>query len=135
MKNENIEAPGANTGNKKVKLSFKVAWQVIKETFSGFSDHKVPKLSGSLAYYTIFSMGPLLVLIISLCGLFFERKAIEGKIYGVLQDFMGSDTAMQLQEIINRLLSTSSVRRSTSYIVLSTQIHHRTGPLVQAAAR
>src|SRR6185312_3450275 len=41
----------------------------------------------------------------------------------------------QLQEIINRLLSTSAVRRSTSYIVLSTQIAHRTGPLVQAAAQ
>jgi DNA-binding Lrp family transcriptional regulator len=41
----------------------------------------------------------------------------------------------QLQEIINRLLSTSAVRRSTSYIVLSTQIPHRTGPLVQAAAQ
>ena len=40
-----------------------------------------------------------------------------------------------LQEIINRLLSTSAVRRSTSYIVLSTQIAHRTGPLVQAAAK
>jgi DNA-binding Lrp family transcriptional regulator len=41
----------------------------------------------------------------------------------------------QLQEIINRLLSTSAVRRSTSYIVLSTQIAHRTGPLVEAAAK
>jgi DNA-binding Lrp family transcriptional regulator len=41
----------------------------------------------------------------------------------------------QLQEIINRLLSTSAVRRSTSYIVLSTQIAHRTGPLVEAASR
>ncbi|MDP9346491.1 MAG: Lrp/AsnC family transcriptional regulator [Actinomycetota bacterium] len=40
----------------------------------------------------------------------------------------------QLQDIINRLLGTSAVRRSTSYIVLSTQIAHRTGPLVQAAA-
>jgi DNA-binding Lrp family transcriptional regulator len=41
----------------------------------------------------------------------------------------------QLQDIINRLLSTSAVRRSTSYIVLSTQIPHRTGPLVEAASR
>jgi DNA-binding Lrp family transcriptional regulator len=40
----------------------------------------------------------------------------------------------QLQDIINHLLSTSAVRRSTSYIVLSTQIPHRTGPLVKAAA-
>jgi DNA-binding Lrp family transcriptional regulator len=41
----------------------------------------------------------------------------------------------QLQDIINRLLGTSAVRRSTSYIVLSTQIAHRTGPLVHAASR
>jgi DNA-binding Lrp family transcriptional regulator len=41
----------------------------------------------------------------------------------------------QLQDIINHLLSTSAVRRSTSYIVLSTQIPHRTGPLVTAASR
>jgi DNA-binding Lrp family transcriptional regulator len=41
----------------------------------------------------------------------------------------------QLQDIINRLLSTSAVRRSTSYIVLSTQIAHRTGPLVESASR
>jgi DNA-binding Lrp family transcriptional regulator len=40
----------------------------------------------------------------------------------------------QLQDIINRLLGTSAVRRSTSYIVLSTQIAHRTGPLVNSAA-
>lgn len=42
------------------------------------------------------------------------------------------DTA-QLQEIINLLLGSHAVRRSTSYIVLSTQIAHRTGPLVAAA--
>ena len=40
----------------------------------------------------------------------------------------------QLQDIINRLLAPRRSGRSTSYIVLSTQIAHRTGPLVQAAA-
>ena len=40
----------------------------------------------------------------------------------------------QLQDIIHRVLATSAVRRSTSYIVLSTQIAHRTGPLVDAAS-
>lgn len=39
-----------------------------------------------------------------------------------------------LQEIVNRILATTAVRRSTSYIVLSTQIPWRTGPLVEAAA-
>lgn len=82
------------------KVTFKGLWEVLKDTFKGFSNDKITKLSGSLAYYTVFSMGPLLVVIISLCGLFLEREAVEGKVYGVLQGFVGSDTAMQLQQII-----------------------------------
>lgn len=72
----------------------------MKETFRGFSDHKVLKLSGALAYYTVFSMGPLLIIIISLCGLFLEKEAVEGTIYNTLKDFVGSDTASQLQDVI-----------------------------------
>lgn len=84
----------------KEKITFKGIWQVIKDTFKGFSQNKVTKLSGSLAYYTVFSMGPLLVVIIALCGLFLQREAIENEIYLILEGFVGSDTAMQLQEII-----------------------------------
>lgn len=84
----------------KKKITRKGIWEVLKNAFSGFSDDKVTKLSGSLAYYTVFSMGPLLVLIISLCGLFLGREAVEGKIFGVLVGFVGQDTAASLQEII-----------------------------------
>src|SRR6476620_2083412 len=84
----------------KKKLTAKGIWKVLKGAFTGFSDNKVTKLSGSLAYYTVFSMGPLLVVIISLCGLFLGREAVEGKIYHTLTGFVGSDTAAQLQEII-----------------------------------
>lgn len=84
----------------KTKITFKGIWKVLKASFTGFSDDKVTKLSGSLAYYTVFSMGPLLVVIIALCGLFLGRDAVEGKIYGTLQGFVGSDTAAQLQDII-----------------------------------
>ena len=74
--------------------------EVLKNAFTGFGDDKVTKLSGSLAYYTVFSMAPLLIVIISLCGLFLGREAVEGKIYNQLTSFVGSDTAAQLQEII-----------------------------------
>ncbi|MBL7712014.1 MAG: YihY/virulence factor BrkB family protein [Chitinophagaceae bacterium] len=84
----------------KHKLSWRGIWQITKDTFTGFSEDKVTKLSGSLAYYMVFSMGPLLVVIISLCGLLLSREAIEGKVYSVLVGFVGSDTASQLQEII-----------------------------------
>jgi membrane protein len=82
------------------KPDFKKIWKVIKDSFSGFSDDKVTKLSASLAYYTVFSMGPLLILIISLCGIFLGREAIEGQVYQQLEGFMGKDTASQLQDII-----------------------------------
>ena len=84
----------------KKKISFKGIWQVLKESFSGFSQDNVTKLSGSLAYYTVFSLGPLLVVIISLCGIFLGREAVEGKIFSQLDNFVGHDTALQLQEII-----------------------------------
>src|ERR1051325_4267085 len=82
------------------KITFKGIWEVLKNSFTGFGEDKVTKLSGSLAYYTVFSMGPLLVVIISLCGLFLGREAVEGQVYATLQGSVGQDTAAQLQEII-----------------------------------
>ena len=84
----------------KHKITAKGIWKVLKGAFTGFSDDKVTKLSGSLAYYTVFSMGPLLVVIISMCGIFLGREAVEGRVYDTLRDFIGADTAAQLQEII-----------------------------------
>ena len=82
------------------KFSVRGLWKVLKQCFTGFVDDKIMRLSASLAYYTVFSMGPLLIVIIYLCSLFFGREAIEGSIYGQIEDFVGSDTAIQLQEII-----------------------------------
>jgi membrane protein len=82
------------------KITFKGLWLVLKNSFKGFSDDKVMKLSAALAYYTVFSIGPLLIVIVSICSLFFGREAIEGTIYGQIQSFVGHDAAVQLQEII-----------------------------------
>ena len=57
-------------------------------------------MSSSLAYYTIFSMAPLLIIIISLSGLFLGKDAAEGKIYTQLSHFIGTNTASQLQTMI-----------------------------------
>lgn len=84
----------------KEKITFKGIWGILKASFTGFGDHKVTKLSGSLAYYTVFSMAPLLVVIISLCAIFLGREAAEGQIYSQLDGFLGKDTALQLQQII-----------------------------------
>ena len=82
------------------KISLKGLLEVIKSSFRGFDENKVTKLSGSLAFYTVFSMGPLLIMIISLGGLFLGKEAVEGKIYGQMAGFIGSDSAEALQQII-----------------------------------
>ena len=87
---------------KKEKISLKGIWGVLKASFTGFTDHKVTKLSGSLAYYTVFSMAPLLVVIISLCGIFLGQEAAQGQVYNQLAGFLGKETALSLQEMIQK---------------------------------
>src|SRR6185312_5805413 len=82
------------------KVTFKSIWQVLQKSFTGFSNDNVTTKSSSLAYYTIFSMAPLLIIIISLSGLFLGQAAAQGKVYSTLSGFVGHDTAVQLQQMI-----------------------------------
>jgi membrane protein len=82
------------------KISLKLVWASLKESFSGFSDHKVTKLSASLAYYTTFSLGPLLIVIIFIAGKFFGEEAAQGTIFNQVKGFIGPDGAAQIQTII-----------------------------------
>ena len=82
------------------KITFKGIWKVLKNSFKGFSQDKITKLSASLAYYTVFSLGPLLIVIVFLASVFFEKEAIEGSVYSQMEQFIGSNAATQLQEMI-----------------------------------
>jgi membrane protein len=85
------------------KATFKKGWGILKETFNGFMADKGLKLSASLSYYTIFSLAPLLLLIISLAGAFFGKEASEGRIFYEINELIGSQAAMQVQQIISNL--------------------------------
>ncbi len=75
-------------------------FSVVKKTFSGFGEHKILKLSAALAYTTIFSMAPLLIMILFLCTIFLSREAVEGTIYEQIKGFVGSASAEQVQSMI-----------------------------------
>ena len=81
-------------------LFFTSFWFLLKKTFGQFMEDNAMKLSASLSYYTVFSLGPLLVIIISLCGFFFGSDAVQGEIFAQLRGLLGADTALQIQEII-----------------------------------
>jgi membrane protein len=82
------------------KRRLKSIWAIIKEAGAGFSNDSVLKMSGSLAYSTIFSIAPLIIVIIFLADLFLGREAIEGTIYGQIEGFVGSAAALEIQSLI-----------------------------------
>ena len=72
----------------------------MKESFSEFSNDNVLKLSAALSYYTVFSLAPMLLLIISIVSFFFGREAFEGELYGQISGLVGKEAASQIQELV-----------------------------------
>lgn len=87
----------------KVKQIFKKYWEILMDAGNGFLNDKGMKLSGSLAYSTIFSLPPMLLLVIIFGGTFYGQDALQGKIFTELKDLVGSNTALQIQDIIKGL--------------------------------
>jgi membrane protein len=79
---------------------FKKAWQLLLKSFNHFIDLNGLKLSAALSYYTVFSIAPLLIVIISLSAILFGRDAVEGRVYHQISGLVGSEAALQIQDII-----------------------------------
>ena len=72
-----------------------------KKVYDGYSQDRVPAQAAALAYYTIFSLAPLLVIIVSIAGLFFGEKAAEGLIVEQIRQWVGDErTATMVQDMI-----------------------------------
>ncbi len=72
----------------------------LKEVFNHFFNSNTFQKGASLAYYAVFSLLPIIVILISLLGLFFGKQAVSGEIYEQLKDVLGTDASMQIQSII-----------------------------------
>lgn len=87
---------------------FRKFFYVLKEAAKAFSGDNAVKLSAALSYYTIFAIGPLLVIVLSLSGIFLGEAAVEGKLYGQIRGLIGSEAAKQVQEIIQNIQKTNN---------------------------
>ena len=85
--------------------NFKRLFKLIGDAGNSFLDDEGFKLSASLSYYMIFALGPVLIIIISLAGMFFGegRAGVQGEVYDQLNVIVGADTALQIQDIINNI--------------------------------
>lgn len=81
-------------------MKFRKIWILIKETFSEWQFKDVSLLAGSLAYYTVFSLAPLLVLGIAIVGTFFGEEEVKARIVEELQNALGSQPAQAIEVAI-----------------------------------
>jgi membrane protein len=104
----------------KKKLTAKGIWKLLKDALQGFHDDRVFKLSGSLAYFTVFSLGPMIIVMIFFADLFYGRQAVEGSIYREIKDFVGAEAAAQIQDIIRNasLSGKSTITAIIGFITL-----------------
>jgi membrane protein len=74
-------------------VNLKTVISLLKQTFTEWQEDKAPTLAAALAYYTVFSLAPLLIIVIAIVGLVFGAEAAQGQIVAQLQSLIGKDGA------------------------------------------
>lgn len=75
-------------------------WDVAKEAAENWSAHKDSRQGAALAYYSVFSIGPLIVIAIAIAGLVFGRDAVSGQIASSIRDLVGETGAQAVQAML-----------------------------------
>lgn len=83
-----------------VFFSPKKFWMLLKSTAMQWSKDKAPRMGAALAYYTIFSLAPLLIISIAIAGFIFGREAARGAIVGQIQGLIGTESGRAVQAML-----------------------------------
>jgi len=92
--------PAIDKARNRHALNPRAVFEMVKLTCTDWSNDKAPRMGAALAYYTIFSLAPLLVIAISIAGLVFGAQAVQGQIMGEIQGLIGPDSAKAVQAMI-----------------------------------
>ena len=81
-------------------MNVKPAFALLKESFTEWRNDGALDLGAALAYYTIFSLAPLLLIVIGVAGIFFGREAVQGQLIGELRGLVGDQGGQVIQTMI-----------------------------------
>lgn len=81
-------------------MKFRSLRALFVEAFTGWREHNASRMAAALAYYTVFSLAPILVISIALAGLVFGQEAAEGRIVGQISGLIGQTSASALEAMI-----------------------------------
>ena len=93
-------------------------WGVIKTAVAGWIDDYAQSMGAALAYYTMFSMAPLLLIVISIAGLVFGDEAARGEIFSQLEGMLGASGALAVQGLLESVRKPSESVTATVFGVV-----------------
>jgi membrane protein len=76
------------------------AWVLVSESIMEWMNDRASRKGAALAFYTVFSLAPILILSIAIAGLFFGQDAARGEIFDEVRDLIGPDGALAIQAMI-----------------------------------
>lgn len=82
------------------RLHLKQIWSLISKSATAWLDDYAPSMGAALAYYTLFSIAPLLIIVIAVAGLVFGRDAASGEIVTQIDGLIGQDGAVAVQGLL-----------------------------------
>jgi membrane protein len=98
----------------------KEAVGLLKESAGSWSEDRAPSMGAAISYYSVFSLAPLLVLVIAVAGLFFGADQVQGAVFGQLSALMGEDAARAVDEMLKHAQEpkTGGIATAVSIVVL-----------------
>ena len=84
-------------------LPWKLWWTLVKRSAAAWIDDYAPSMGAALSYYTVFSLAPLLLIVVSIAGLVFGEEAARGEIFGQLAGLLGADAAIAVEGVLASL--------------------------------
>jgi membrane protein len=75
-------------------------WVIAKEAAGNWAGHKDSRQGAALAYYSVFSLGPIIVIAIAVAGFFFGREAVSGQVASSIKDMLGDTGAKAVQAML-----------------------------------
>jgi membrane protein len=94
--------------------------EVVKDTLKEFMEDKAMRLAAALAYYAIFSIGPLLFVLVAIAGWIFGEEAVRGQIQGQISGMVGDEAAKTIESMMAaKKLGTSPITTVLAVITLA----------------
>ena len=107
------------------------ATTLAKETVTRWTEDKSSTLAAALAYYSLFSLAPLVLIAVAVAGLVFGQQAAEGQLYAQLAGLLGDATAKALQDLVANLHQEQRGGVIATIVGLATLLFGATGVFAQ----